>query len=617
MVPFAGYEMPVQYPLGILKEHLHTREQAGLFDVSHMGQAFLIGRRSRTTTARARSRRWSPPTSSTSKPGQQRYTPAAQRRRRHHRRPDGDAPRLGRRRRPAVCWSSTPRARTSTTRTSPAACRPSVKLVAAPERALLALQGPAAARRAGAALPRGAASSRFMQARPAPASAASTATSRARATPARTASRSRSPADDAGRPCAAAAGRRRACSRSASAPATRCGSRPASASTATTSTRPRARSRPASLVDPEAPPHRGRLPRRRAHPGRARQRPQAPPRRHQARGPRARARGHRDPVAAGERIGIVTSGGFGPSVNGPVAMGYVDGRARRARHARQPHGARQAAARRRRAAAVRPAPLRPQDLTRGRLHGDQRFTKDHEWIRVDGGIATVGITDYAQEQLGDIVFVELPEVGRKVSAGRGGGRGRERQGRERRVRAGLGRGRRGQRRHRRPAGARQRGRRGQGLVLQDQGRRPGRARRADGPRRLRGLRQGERPDALSAAHRRRPPRHAGQDRRRRHRRAVRRRAQDKLLDEPRRPARGPGRDGGRARRWAGSPRSNTAGGLGAVLRRRRRLQAPRAGHRRSPDPALRVPDLLHALSARDRPGHAAIPVRVPDPGRAC
>jgi len=43
MVPFAGYEMPVQYPLGVLKEHLHTRAQAGLFDVSHMGQAFLTG----------------------------------------------------------------------------------------------------------------------------------------------------------------------------------------------------------------------------------------------------------------------------------------------------------------------------------------------------------------------------------------------------------------------------------------------------------------------------------------------------------------------------------------------------------------------------------------------
>jgi aminomethyltransferase len=43
MVPFAGYEMPVQYPMGILGEHLHTRDRAGLFDVSHMGQAFLLG----------------------------------------------------------------------------------------------------------------------------------------------------------------------------------------------------------------------------------------------------------------------------------------------------------------------------------------------------------------------------------------------------------------------------------------------------------------------------------------------------------------------------------------------------------------------------------------------
>ncbi len=42
MVPFAGYEMPVQYPMGVLKEHLHTREKAGLFDVSHMGQAYLL-----------------------------------------------------------------------------------------------------------------------------------------------------------------------------------------------------------------------------------------------------------------------------------------------------------------------------------------------------------------------------------------------------------------------------------------------------------------------------------------------------------------------------------------------------------------------------------------------
>ncbi len=47
----------------------------------------------------------------------------------------------------------------------------------------------------------------------------------------------------------------------------------------------------------------------------------------------------------------------------------------------------------------------------------ERFTKDHEWIRVDGGIATIGITDHAQSQLGDIVFVEVPEVGRKAAQG--------------------------------------------------------------------------------------------------------------------------------------------------------------------------------------------------------
>ncbi len=43
MVPFAGYDMPVQYPAGIIKEHLHTREAAGLFDVSHMGQVVIRG----------------------------------------------------------------------------------------------------------------------------------------------------------------------------------------------------------------------------------------------------------------------------------------------------------------------------------------------------------------------------------------------------------------------------------------------------------------------------------------------------------------------------------------------------------------------------------------------
>jgi len=45
---------------------------------------------------------------------------------------------------------------------------------------------------------------------------------------------------------------------------------------------------------------------------------------------------------------------------------------------------------------------------------DLRYTKDHEWVRVEGDKGTVGITDYAQNQLGDVVYVELPEVGRKL-----------------------------------------------------------------------------------------------------------------------------------------------------------------------------------------------------------
>ena len=48
---------------------------------------------------------------------------------------------------------------------------------------------------------------------------------------------------------------------------------------------------------------------------------------------------------------------------------------------------------------------------------DRKYTKDHEWIRVAGDTGEIGITDYAQQQLGDVVYVELPEVGRKIAAG--------------------------------------------------------------------------------------------------------------------------------------------------------------------------------------------------------
>jgi len=60
----------------------------------------------------------------------------------------------------------------------------------------------------------------------------------------------------------------------------------------------------------------------------------------------------------------------------------------------------------------------------GSLYNDEmsypekyRYAKSHEWLNLDGGTATVGITDYAQDSLGDIVFVELPKVGQKLEAG--------------------------------------------------------------------------------------------------------------------------------------------------------------------------------------------------------
>ena len=48
---------------------------------------------------------------------------------------------------------------------------------------------------------------------------------------------------------------------------------------------------------------------------------------------------------------------------------------------------------------------------------DLKYTEDHEWIKVEGDIATIGITDYAQGELGDVVFVELPEVGAEITKG--------------------------------------------------------------------------------------------------------------------------------------------------------------------------------------------------------
>ena len=74
MVEFAGYDMPVQYPLGVLKEHLHTRAKAGLFDVSHMGQCFIIADDGTFETAAKALEKLVPASIQDLKPGQQRYS---------------------------------------------------------------------------------------------------------------------------------------------------------------------------------------------------------------------------------------------------------------------------------------------------------------------------------------------------------------------------------------------------------------------------------------------------------------------------------------------------------------------------------------------------------------
>src|SRR6266704_3028463 len=73
MVPFAGYEMPVQYGPGVLREHLHTRERAGLFDVSHMGQIALRAKSGSVEDAASALERLVPQDIVKVAPGRQRY----------------------------------------------------------------------------------------------------------------------------------------------------------------------------------------------------------------------------------------------------------------------------------------------------------------------------------------------------------------------------------------------------------------------------------------------------------------------------------------------------------------------------------------------------------------
>ena len=247
-----------------------------------------------------------------------------------------------------------------------------------------------------------------------------------------------------------------------------------------------------------------------------------------------------------------------------------------------------------------------------------RYSKDHEYIIVDGDVGTVGISEHAQAQLGDVVFVELPAVGDKVASRRAGRRRRKRQGGERSVLAGLGGSRRRQWRSRGRAEPHQRGRDGQGLDLQDQALRSRRTRRADGRSRLSGLPQDpsrEPFDALFAS--------------RRHRSRARCwRASALPISTNSSPIFRP-TSGSTAcstsrtrkseieveRALSSLAGAQCRGGLGSVLPRRRRLSPSCAGQRRPSHPAFRISDELYALSARDRAGHVAGPVRIPDPGR--
>ncbi|MHC2223470.1 glycine cleavage system aminomethyltransferase T [Bradyrhizobium elkanii] len=73
MVPFAGYDMPVQYAAGVLKEHLHTRKEAGLFDVSHMGQLVLKAKSGKVADAALALEKLVPQDIVGIAPGRQRY----------------------------------------------------------------------------------------------------------------------------------------------------------------------------------------------------------------------------------------------------------------------------------------------------------------------------------------------------------------------------------------------------------------------------------------------------------------------------------------------------------------------------------------------------------------
>ena len=139
MVPFAGYEMPVQYTTGVLREHLHTRSHAGLFDVSHMGQIWLRAKSGKVEDAARALERLVPQDISGSAAGSAALCAVHQRRWRHPRRPDGGEFR----RSPVRCGQCRLQGRGRGALCAPT-CPTSATIDALSDRALMALQGPKA-----------------------------------------------------------------------------------------------------------------------------------------------------------------------------------------------------------------------------------------------------------------------------------------------------------------------------------------------------------------------------------------------------------------------------------------------------------------------------------------
>src|SRR5580658_7907435 len=161
------------------------------------------------------------------------------------------------------------------------------------------------------------------------------------------------------------------------------------------------------------------LSRRPGDPRATRRRPNAASGRHPPGRPRAGSRTHRHPDAG--RAGVAWRdhlGWFRSVTERADGDGLRPARFFRRRIETVPDGARETFARHRRSAAIRASPLPPLNRSSPMpgKNSDTRYTKDHEWVRLDGDIVTVGITDYAQQQLGELVFIELPELERDVAA---------------------------------------------------------------------------------------------------------------------------------------------------------------------------------------------------------